>query len=549
MKSKLLLNIFFSVLVISFILFLFLFSLATFVEVSSPFLKIKDRPLVERNYFVESKYGWSLKPNLLIQLISLDKDNLIYFSTDHNGYRTTPKFVKNSKTGVVLGDSMAQGYFLTDEETLPYRVAQLLNNNVINTGVGGYSTDQQLMVLNDIFLKKEKIDWVLHLFFANDLPYNNKNKAWGLFKPKYEIIDSKINFKKIIFSSKSKKNTTTVPPPVEFCCEYNYYSSIRNIYENFFEYSKLLISKPWSLITKIKKDLMFHFPSDGQYGPQLANSYYENPQKHEKEFNIAFQMMNQMKNISIENDAKFTVMFVPEISYFFDKSSKYDLFINEFFNYCNLYNINCINPIDDFKKDPKSMYVMDDGHLAPLGVDTLAMLFAQNLNTLGLNSEKNKNRFSNKLILPEHKYTRVKGFKSFDKVKADGIVSGRQHLPISALDGRIETFWEAYINYPSSLSFKKPTGKIKEYSFYIGTNNPDDTQRFPKKWKLEYSVDGVLWKNLHQVKIVNELKNNSFISYKIPDPKEGSFYRFIFEEGDAIIRINNIYINYEYSNQ
>ena len=72
---------------------------------------------------------------------------LPFLSTDKNGYRSTPPFQENRPIGIVLGDSFAQGFFLSNEESIPWKIAELTNSNVINTGVGGYSTDQELMTL------------------------------------------------------------------------------------------------------------------------------------------------------------------------------------------------------------------------------------------------------------------------------------------------------------------------------------------------------------------------------------------------------------------
>jgi len=89
---------------------------------------------------------------------------------------------------LVLGDSYAWGYGVSDEmlfsEILEQRLrGQQISWQVINSGVSGWGTDQELLFLEQEGFKYQPDIVVLAFFIANDPENNSKSRQYGLDKP------------------------------------------------------------------------------------------------------------------------------------------------------------------------------------------------------------------------------------------------------------------------------------------------------------------------------------------------------------------------------
>jgi hypothetical protein len=93
--------------------------------------------------------------------------NVISFSTDARGFRN-PKTMDHADI-VLIGDSYVEGYYVSDEETAAVRLAELSGRSVVNLGVSGYGTLQELEVLNTFALplRPRLVAWFF--FEGNDL--------------------------------------------------------------------------------------------------------------------------------------------------------------------------------------------------------------------------------------------------------------------------------------------------------------------------------------------------------------------------------------------
>lgn len=97
---------------------------------------------------------------------------------------------KGTKRILVLGDSFAWGYGVADGAIFTDTLEDLLNESsssiayeVINTGVSGWGTDQELL-----FLQQEGFDYspdvvVLAFFIVNDIQNNGTSIQYGMQKP------------------------------------------------------------------------------------------------------------------------------------------------------------------------------------------------------------------------------------------------------------------------------------------------------------------------------------------------------------------------------
>ncbi|MEZ4654087.1 MAG: GDSL-type esterase/lipase family protein [Candidatus Eisenbacteria bacterium] len=91
---------------------------------------------------------------------------------------------------LVLGDSYVFGHGVEDDETFCAVLAHLLpSTEVLNFGVSGYSTDQELLLLQDRGLAYHP-DVVLLCLYRNDILDNGRATAWGLYqKPRFTLND------------------------------------------------------------------------------------------------------------------------------------------------------------------------------------------------------------------------------------------------------------------------------------------------------------------------------------------------------------------------
>ena len=93
---------------------------------------------------------------------------------------------------LILGDSFAEGYTVEFDQLFSEILKRDLNANaprqyeIINTGTGGYSTDQELL----LFQNQGKLyspDLTILLFYFNDVWYNQTAMYWRGSKPMFEI--------------------------------------------------------------------------------------------------------------------------------------------------------------------------------------------------------------------------------------------------------------------------------------------------------------------------------------------------------------------------
>ncbi len=91
----------------------------------------------------------------------------------------------------VLGDSYVFGHGVEEDETFAARMRELRPDwEVLNFGVTGYSTDQELLLLENVVLPLEP-NLVLVCLYRNDILDNGQATAWGLYrKPRFELDDS-----------------------------------------------------------------------------------------------------------------------------------------------------------------------------------------------------------------------------------------------------------------------------------------------------------------------------------------------------------------------
>jgi hypothetical protein len=140
----------------------------------------------------DAELGWRLTPN---KRALRERTEYKHIETVNSlGMRDVERAVANPAGAtrvLVLGDSFVEGYSVADDETLTRKLEAHLANNgraveVLNAGVGGYSTDQEL-----IWFRKRgrffKPDIVVLALYRNDILFNPRPAYSRGPKPHFRI--------------------------------------------------------------------------------------------------------------------------------------------------------------------------------------------------------------------------------------------------------------------------------------------------------------------------------------------------------------------------
>lgn len=89
------------------------------------------------------------------------------FSTDSRGFRNPAELDRSDIA--LIGDSYIEGAYVSDEETAAVRLHELTGRTVVNLGVSGYGSLQELKVLEKYALRLEPRLVAWFFFEGNDL--------------------------------------------------------------------------------------------------------------------------------------------------------------------------------------------------------------------------------------------------------------------------------------------------------------------------------------------------------------------------------------------
>jgi lysophospholipase L1-like esterase len=131
---------------------------------------------------LKTKQPFNLDPPVLHQLQPLEKlppriqeyinreSRLAYsYGIGDDGRRNTLPQVTAEKKILVIGDSVAFGVGLNDEQTIPSQLQQLIGDQyqVVNAGVGGYSGQQAFEMANKLS-RQQHFDGLIYIACQND---------------------------------------------------------------------------------------------------------------------------------------------------------------------------------------------------------------------------------------------------------------------------------------------------------------------------------------------------------------------------------------------
>lgn len=371
---------------------------AAILTVAAVYAEIRTPPLVAdsgrtfmyKGYFVrDPELGWKFVPNF--RSYFKETPNGVphpYFITNGDGFRSNAEETHFPEEGeaILLGDSFAQGAYLAQHETIGRRLSEKLGGYVFNLGVSGYSTDQEYTILRKM-ADRVRAKYVVLLFFSNDLPYLNRNSAWGMAKPMYDITGGKVTFSELRPAEISDRNRRT--PSLEdetICCiqEKEKAGLPTRIARRTMGYFHK-VSNPFELFETLKLDV-----AKTKGGPTIK-SYeipyvkYERPDALEVEWDLAFQFMVKMKSVSESHGMKLLVFMIPDYAQILNASGHEKFYLQKrFVELCGANRIDCFEPSQAILNTgrPQDLYFRDDGHFTPEGAQLAADLIYRGIKEL-----------------------------------------------------------------------------------------------------------------------------------------------------------------------
>ncbi|MBF0142717.1 MAG: SGNH/GDSL hydrolase family protein [Magnetococcales bacterium] len=352
------------------ILSLFLFLVALYAEIGLPVVAQNRRPLLSTDIYRHSPtLGWKIAPDLAITLTSRDNTRSEpYFTSDAKGFRRS-RPAPPGRGGILLGDSQVQGYFLKDEETLPWRLSELLGIPVHNGGIGGYSTDQELLLLEET---REELAWAGVILYANDLPKNLSREAWDLFKPRFAIVDGRVDFA-TIEPPRFNERLESQADKDSVCCLYDGVQLRKQVGENFLTLFNTLRWTPGKFPGTLAGVASLALgKSRHQY--QLDETFYRQPESRQLEFTVLFQLLTRMQAIMTARNGRFFVVYLPELAQLLGDPGLRDGPQRHFLEGCRRLGLECWDPTAEFIAEQRreALFFMDDDHLSPHGAAFLA---------------------------------------------------------------------------------------------------------------------------------------------------------------------------------
>lgn len=257
-----------------------------------------DETVMFPRYHTDAQYGQftlrKIRPNSNFRHKSVDGS--WRFVTNSQGFRNYVDYGHEKPTDTIrilsLGDSHTQGYETRQEYTFSsvidrYLTRENYNVEVINAGVSGFSTAEELAFLENEGVKYEP-DFVLLGFYRNDLEDNIKA---GLFR-----LDDNNN---LVLAK------TTHIPGVKIQNFIYSVPGVKWLSENSYFYS-LLFNTTWEYFKKILAGTKLEEVTEYATAQQQTYSNYQ--------INLASSLLERIYKICSENDIKLVIIDIPSQS-------------------------------------------------------------------------------------------------------------------------------------------------------------------------------------------------------------------------------------------
>ena len=363
--------------------------IATYIELTSSWTAYTGeyrRPyksFFRHTYVMDRELGWRLRPNYTVfTRQSPAGPTSVFYATNKHGYRSLKQETDFPKKGraMLLGDSFLHGFLLNQDETISARMSRILGEYVYNFGISAYSTDQEYTTLLR-WSDKIDVEWVVTLFYANDLTFTEKKIGHKYPKSYYEIVDGQVDFSRLHKLPEEKvkswndNHLGARPTEVTYCCfKARNALTWKRIVDKSFQYIVDSFYPP-RLFNRITNDIKIAKAVPATRYLDVTADLLEKPEELTQQFETVFQFFRKMKEVTESKKRKFLVVYIPDMREVIDmENSKISNLRRRFFDYCEKNQIECHNPIEDIvaKSKLSNIYFLDDGHFSPYGAHIMA---------------------------------------------------------------------------------------------------------------------------------------------------------------------------------
>jgi lysophospholipase L1-like esterase len=241
----------------------------------------------ERNHFwkYDSLLGWAHQPGQegifetpqFRTFVRINQKGL----RDHEHSYERPN---NAKRILVIGDSFAWGYGVEESERFSQRLETSLDVEVINAGVSGYSTDQELLWYSNEGVKYDT-DLIILVFTGNDIGHNQQQFVYTIYhKPQFVIEEGNLILKGYPVPRASPQARST------------YFLSQHSAFVYF------LVQRYFDLLSVYNKFKVNSHPTIPSEATKSTTSSTRDS------FEVTMALLTEMRNIAKSKDAKFMIV-------------------------------------------------------------------------------------------------------------------------------------------------------------------------------------------------------------------------------------------------
>jgi len=348
--------------------------------------------------------GWAHIPKLKGWHITGEYEVLEKYNSE--GIRG-PEYSHKKSAGeyriVVLGDSFAEGYSVQFSELFSEVLKTELNNRrdkqyeVINTGTGGYSTDQELLLFQTA-AKKYRPDLTILMFWDNDIWFNNQPKyavQYRGYKPFFKLDHGRLVLTNVpvprpptIQRANEKRSRTTQSGGLKEIK--SWLSENTDTYKAF---RRMIRNIPFLYAATIRlglteRDTKLSHPMAFTYTKEFADEFRVWKKTYDTEvveaWKITEALLRKLKEETRSIGSEFLVFYIPTRAAVYadvweatkrkfaisDENWDIDRVSIELAEICKRNGIDCINPSDAFRaegdrleQEGKRLYFVEDVHL------------------------------------------------------------------------------------------------------------------------------------------------------------------------------------------
>ena len=311
--------------------------------------------------------GWSLSPDW--SGVHKRYDYEVTYTTNQFGFRHQSEYGASppEKRIAVFGDSFTFGLGVNDEETFVSRLNQSKSGiYYVNYAIPGTSTDQQLLLINQILENEPADEILLVVYLANDLIDNTllypTQAQQG--KPHFGLTNDRLQL------TNTPVPLTTKPPVLQ-------QTTLGSL---VLADSDLALSAP-SLLSRYRFTRLLTGFLQEQYDSSTLNTVFEKNLEHS--LNLFSAILDNIALALENNDREFSVILMPGRDAITDTGSlsqQYQNFLrnnlNDILTARGIKHLDLMTNLLGMVDNTDPLFFPNDGHLTPEGHAMVAELIA-----------------------------------------------------------------------------------------------------------------------------------------------------------------------------